>query len=572
MFVRVKKVGPYQYLQIAQNRRQGKRVKQSVIATLGRLDKLTASGAIDQLLRSAARFAERVMVLSEHSRDAHDRPDANVVSIGPALIFERLWRETGCQEVVRKLLATRHHHFDVERAVFMTVLHRLMVSGSDRSALQWRRDQAIDGTAGLELQHLYRAMGWLGEALGEREPDAALAAARQGPHRGGAVRSTPRPVHLARPGVLRHPPRCSSPETVATPSASTARSKDHRSDCKQMVLGMVIDGDGIPVCSEMWPGNTTDVTTLDQVAQRLQSRFGVRRVCLVADAGMISKKMIAAVEARGWFYILGARLRRTKEVRDVVLSDTGAFDTVEVARQRPDPMELQVKEVTVHDTPSKGTVKEPDKPRRYVVCRNPDQARKDAATREQILAALESKLRSGGPKSVVANKGYKRYLKAEKGAFAVDLDKARDEQRFDGMWVLRTNTELTAVEIALRYKQLWMVEQIFRTAKSLLDTRPIFHKTDATICGHVFCSFLALVLRDELFRHMDNAGVSAEWDDILRDLNALTETAITYKGKTFVVRSNTVGVAGKIAQCVGVRLPNTVRQIDDEKESADQSL
>ena len=571
MFVRVKKVGPYQYLQIAQNRRQGKRVKQSVIATLGRLDKLTASGAIDQLLRSAARFAERVMVLSEHSRDAHDRPDANVVSIGPALIFERLWRETGCQEVVRKLLATRHHHFDVERAVFMTVLHRLMVSGSDRSALQWRGDQAIDGTAGLELQHLYRAMGWLGEALGEREPDAP----------------SPRRVKdlIEEELFARRRDLFTSLDLVCFDTTSLfftgnggdtlgqyGKSKDHRSDCKQMVLGMVIDGDGIPVCSEMWPGNTTDVTTLDQVAQRLQSRFGVRRVCLVADAGMISKKMIAAVEARGWFYILGARLRRTKEVRDVVLSDTGAFETVEVARQRPDPMELQVKEVTVHDTPSKGTVKEPHKPRRYVVCRNPDQARKDAATREQILAALESKLRSGGPKSVVANKGYKRYLKAEKGAFAVDLDKARDEQRFDGMWVLRTNTELSAVEIALRYKQLWMVEQIFRTAKSLLDTRPIFHKTDATICGHVFCSFLALVLRDELLRRMDNAGVSAEWDDILRDLNALTETAITYKGKTFVVRSNTVGVAGKIAQCVGVRLPNTVRQIDDEKESADQSL
>ena len=163
MFVRVKKVGTYRYLQIAENRREGKRVKQTIIATLGRLDKLTASGAIDQLLRSAARFAERIMVLSEHSRDAHDRPDANVVSIGPALIFERLWRETGCQEVVRKLLATRHHHFDVERAVFMTVLHRLMVSGSDRSALQWRRDQAIDGTEALDLQHLYRAMGWLGE-------------------------------------------------------------------------------------------------------------------------------------------------------------------------------------------------------------------------------------------------------------------------------------------------------------------------------------------------------------------------------------------------------------------------
>ena len=134
---------------------------------------------------------------------------------------------------------------------------------------------------------------------------------------------------------------------------------------------------------------------------------------------------------------------------------------------------------------------------------------------------------------------------------------------------LRTNTELSAVEVALRYKQLWMVEQVFRTAKSLLDTRPIFHKTDATICGHVFCSFLALVLRDELYRRMDNAGVRAEWGDILRDLNALSETTITYNGKSFAVRSNVVGVAGKIAQCVGVRLPNTVRQIEFEEGNTD---
>ena len=319
MFVRVKKVGPYQYLQIAHNRREGKRVKQSIVATLGRLDKLTASGAIDQLLRSAARFAERLMVLAEHSTDAHDAPDATVVSIGPALVFERLWRETGCQEVVRKLLATRHHHFDVERAVFMTVLHRLMVSGSDRSALQWRRDQAIVGAAELELQHLYRAMGWLGEELGESEPDAP---------------SPRRTKDLIEEALFaRRRDLFSDLDLVFFDTTSLfftgdggetlgqyGKSKDRRSDCKQMVLGMVIDGDGVPVCSEMWPGNTTDVTTLDRVAERLQRRFGVRRVCLVADAGMISKKMIAAVEARGWLYILGARLRRTKEVSDVVLN------------------------------------------------------------------------------------------------------------------------------------------------------------------------------------------------------------------------------------------------------------
>ena len=117
-----------------------------------------------------------------------------------------------------------------------------------------------------------------------------------------------------------------------------------------------------------------------------------------------------------------------------------------------------------------------------------------------------------------------------------------------------------------------MGEQVFRTAKSLLDTRPVFHRTDATICGHVFCSFLALVLRDELFRRMDNAGVSAEWGDILRDLIALSETTVTYNGKSFAVRNNAVGVAGKIAQCVGVRLPNTVRQIDVQMESTEPGL
>ena len=569
MFVRVKKVGPYQYLQIAQNRREGKRVKQSIVATLGRLDKLTASGAIDQLLRSAARFAERLMVLAEHANDAHDAPEATVVSIGPALVFERLWRETGCQAVVRELLTPRHHHFDVERAVFMTVLHRVMVSGSDRSALQWRRDQAIKGTAELELQHLYRAMGWLGEALDEAEPGAPS------PRRTKdlieeALFARRRDLFTDLDLVFFDTTSMFFTGDGGESLGQYGKSKDRRSDCKQMVLGMVIDGDAVPVCTEMWPGNTTDVTTLDWVAGRLQRRFAVRRVCVVADAGMMSKKMVAAVEARGWLYILGARLRRTKEVRDVVLADTSAFETVEVERQRPDPMQLQVKEVTV--TPGKGAANPSHQPRRYVVCRNPDQARKDAATRAQILAALEAKLCSDGPKSVIANKGYKRYLKADQGAFAIDLDKARDEERFDGMWVLRTNTDLSAVEVALRYKQLWMVEQLFRTAKSLLDTRPIFHKTDATICGHVFCSFLALVLRDELLRRMDHAGVSAEWADILRDLNALTETMIAYNGKRFVVRSNAVGVAGKIAQCVGVRLPNTVRQLEVEEENTDPGL
>ena len=289
---------------------------------------------------------------------------------------------------------------------------------------------------------------------------------------------------------------------------------------------------------------------------------------------MISKKQMAAVEARRWLYILGARLRphqggaRRGAQRHGPIQDGRGRASAPPTRWR---FRSRRSRSATHR--ARGQRRRYRSPRRYVVCRNPDQARKDAATRAQLLAALESKLRNDGPKSVVANKGYKRYLKAEKGAFAIDLDKAREEERYDGMWVLRTNTELSAVEVALRYKQLWMVEQVFRTAKSLLDTRPIFHKTDATICGHVFCSFLALVLRDELFRRMDNAGVSAEWGDVPARFECAERDDHCLQWEELRgTRSHPVGVAGKVAQCVGVRLPNTVRQLDIEEAHTDPSL
>ena len=127
-------------------------------------------------------------------------------------------------------------------------------------------------------------------------------------------------------------------------------------------------------------------------------------------------------------------------------------------------------------------------------------------------------------------------------------------------------------EVALRYKALWQVEHAFRTAKSLLDTRPIFHKCDETTRGHVFCSFLALVLHKELFRRMAEAGITAEWADILRDLNALTEVEIDNGGKRFAVRSRARGATVAILRCVGARLPLTIRRIDrkptDGKETS----
>ena len=144
------------YLQIVESHRSGDQVRQRVIATLGRLDELEASGQLDRLLRSGARFVQQAMVLD--AARTGDAPAVAVRRIGPALLFERLWQETGCHSVITALARGRGHRFSLERAVFLSVLHRLMRGGSDLAADRWREDYRIAGSDELELHHLYRAM------------------------------------------------------------------------------------------------------------------------------------------------------------------------------------------------------------------------------------------------------------------------------------------------------------------------------------------------------------------------------------------------------------------------------
>jgi hypothetical protein len=158
MYFRRKTSAGRTYLQIVESRREGDQVRQQVIATLGRFDQLQASGQLERLVRSGARFAAKAMMLSAASNDA--AIEIAVRRIGPALVFERLWEETGCRAVVTELAGKRKHGFALARAVFLTVLHWLFVSGSDCAADRWREDYAIAGVEGLDLRHLYRRTWW----------------------------------------------------------------------------------------------------------------------------------------------------------------------------------------------------------------------------------------------------------------------------------------------------------------------------------------------------------------------------------------------------------------------------
>jgi len=550
MFFRTKTSGPRTYLQVVENRWEGGRSRQRVVATLGRLDQLQQSGQLDALLVSGARLARSVLVLSEHAQGK--LPTISIRHIGPALVFQRLWQLTGCQHVIQQLLKGRRFEFSIERAVFLTVLHRLFDPGSDRAADKWKNDYEIEGCEDLQLHHLYRAMGWLGDDLPRKEQadktpfaprcnkdliEEALFARR---------RDLFTELHLVFFDTTSIYFEGEGGERIG----QRGHSKDHRPDLKQMIVGAVLDGQGRPICCELWPGNTTDVTTLIPVVDRLRSRFGVTKVCIVADRGMISKETIEELEKqeRGWQYILGARMRSQNEVKDEVLARAGRYRVVHPERQTSeDPAPLKVKEVQVEG-------------RRYIVCRNEDEARKDAADREAIVASLQEKLRSG-EKSLVGNKGYRRYLSSTgPDHFQIDEAKIKEEARYDGKWVLRTNADLDAAEVALQYKQLWMVEAWFRSSKSLLQTRPIYHKCDETIRGHVFCSFLALVLRQELEVRLAKDDHNFEWADVIQDLDRLQMVEVEQDGKRFLLRSEVQGTCGTVFRAAGVAVPPTVQQ------------
>jgi transposase len=560
MFIRVKKNHGFEYLQLVHSQRVGSQVRQRVLGTLGRRDLLENSPALAGLAASLNKYLHTMACLVE------SRPDAACVratrSLGPGLVFGRLWAELDLPALLGQLLQERHFGFPIERAVFLTVLHRLLAPAggtSDRAAEKWQAGYEGPDQAPLELQHLYRAMAWLGEELAPETQEGAT------PFAPRCTKDAIEEALFQRRHDLFSELSLAFFDTTSLyfegqGGESLGRhghSKDHRPDLKQMVVGMVLDGDGRPVCSELWPGNTPDVKTLLPVVRRLEQRFGIQSLCVVADRGMISRATIAALEddPAGLSYILGARLRSDHEVRDMVLSWGGAYHEVHGPRtSAQSPAPLKVKDVRFTG--------EDGRDRRYVVCHNPEQAQKDRADREAIVAALQDQLQRGD-KALVGNRGFRKYLRAEGKRWTIDRQKVEEEVRYDGKWVLRTNRfDLSAANVALRYKDLWRVEAIFRTTKSVLETRPIYHRCDETIRGHVFCSFLALVLMKELEGRLAARGLGLEWADVVRDLEALRVTTVDSGGAVCELRSAPTPVAGAVIQAVGVALGPTVRFLE----------
>ena len=533
MFVRVKRSVrdgyTYEYLQIVESRRRGSCVRQHVIATLGRKDEIIADGTLDNLLASLATFSQRLKVVERVRSEGVAAQAAR--SWGPSLVFGRLWQRQGLPEILARLAGDRRFEFDLERTAFALALQRLCEAGSDLAGSQWLSTVEAPGFEGIQLQHLYRTVGFLAEVREELERELYFRDRDLFNQELDLVFIDTTSTFLWR--------------DEETPLVRRGHSRDRRPDQPQVVLCVAVDRTGFPVAWDILPGNTADAKAFAAMITRLRTRLKIRRVIVVADRGMISAKSIELLTTFAKApldFILGTRMRRQKEVSETVLARAGRYQSV--------ADNLEVKEVVVGG-------------RRYIVCRNPHEQIKDASAREAIVAKLETTLKQHGPKSVIGNKGFARFVSVAKGSVTINRKAVEADARLDGKFVLQTNTDLPADEVALAYKSLWRVERAFRETKSTLEVRPIYHQNDEAIVGHIVACFLALRLEVDLQRRLDERGSQVSWPDLMRDLRQLSAVDLSLDGERYRLRTDLQGQAHQAFAAVGVRPPATVTHLGD---------
>jgi hypothetical protein len=532
MFFRAKKSGskerPHEYLQVVESYRDGKTVRQRILATLGRLDHLKASGQIEALMESLSRFSERLRVISA-TRDPKIT-SCTAKLWGPPLVFGKLWERQRLPEVIHPLAADRRFGFDIERTSFALALQRLCEPGSDLQGSQWLKTVECPGFEELALQHLYRTTGFLHEVRSELERELFFRDRDLFSQQLDLLFLDTTSTYVYREEETEYRKR--------------GYSRDRRPELPQFVLCVAVNAQGWPVAWEVFPGNTADIEAFSQVITKLRERFRIGRVVVVADRAMMAQKTIKALsehKSAPFDYVLGCRMRRQREVTEEVLSRAGRYQ--EVASN------LKVKEVVVGD-------------RRYVVCLNPEEAAKDERDRQAILTKLEETLATKGPKAVIGNKGFARFLKVLKGGVTINQQAVEADRRLDGKFVLTTNTSLSPAEVAKTYKGLWRVERTFRKEKSTLEVRPIYHQRDDTSIGHIVASFLALRLEVDLQARLDDKKVETSWPDLMRDLKQLQAIRMTLDGTPYLIRTDFQGVGYQALKVAGVRPPSRVMRLD----------
>jgi len=468
-----------------------------------------------------AKFSEKLKVI-EISKDLFGESSKEH---GPVLIFSRLFKVLGREDILRIYLTHHSYSFPVKEAIFAMVLNRILSPSSKLRVYEWLDDVYDPQLKGLELQHLYRALDFLDEHKEKIERSLFEKIKNLFNLELDVIFYDITSIYFEGKG----------PEDLAQKGFS----RDNCPDANQVVIGILMSGKGIPIGCELFPGNMYDSKTLRVALNTLSRRFQIGRVIFVADRGMVSEKNLSLLEKEGYEYIVGVKMRGLKKVRDRVLSTRGRYQKVED--------NLKVKETILDGV-------------RYIICSNPEEKERDRQERETIIKNLEEKIHTGSLARVLTGDA-KGFLRIEAKRIILNKERIQKEASCDGKYVLQTSTDLSSEEVARAYKNLWMIEHTFRDIKDIFKIRPIFHWTPSRVRGHIFICFLSFLLTVSLQRYLSEIGVKESVWKLIRDVRRVKAIKLFVKDKAYLVRTELQGLAHKAFRAVGAQVPPRVQEL-----------
>jgi len=515
-----------EYLQVVESRRINGEPRHVVLLTLGNIRDPEVQKMRDDLIQALAASSEKIEILNLEKDLSADWSK----SWGLGLVFERLWKESGLRAIFELEMMNFEVEFSVEQAVFNMILNRLSEPCSKRALGLWEGNTYA--LPHFELHQYYRAMDYLIEKkegleqrvfaqmrdlfcqsldiiffdttslvyFGEEDPESKKA----------------RELKREQAKIKKEKGTAEANAEIHSPLLARGFSKDHRSDLPQIVVGVLMSKEGIPLAHEVFPGNTNDVSCFKKIIEQVSKKYPVGKVILVGDRGMIAQKNLDLLHEKKLEYILGYRMRTIpKKDRYFILAKS------DLKRVRED---LSFKEVTYND-------------QRLLVCYNPERAILDAEKREDILERIRAKIKDGSILSVVDNANYKKFLKIKGEKPKLDPEAIERDASYDGLYVITSNTKLASGQLIETYKGLWQVEHAFRNLKTELEMGPIYHWKDDRIRAHVMICFLALVLRTIFYKKLRAEDAKASYQEVFASLRSLEAVGLQLKNKSVVLRT-----------------------------------
>ena len=510
------------YAQFVQSIRTEKGPRQKVLVNLGRIDNQSGSNMLELLAVSLIEIIERLHLL-DLTKDIEGKDSKE---IGCNLIFKKLDEQIGLKNILQKSFKNIRTEFDVTDALFNLIVNRLSSPASKNAVSEWQEDQ--HGISEYETHQYYRAMDHLRDKQEEIEGELfnTMKSHSKAPKEDLSVAlfDTTSVVYYGdgdkEESLLNH-----------------GFSKERRSDLKQIVVGMALTKDGIPMSHEVFSGNTNDQTCFKETIRKFSTKHAECHVTFVGDRGLINSKNIDLLVSSGYSYILGFKMRS--------IPKSERYDLFKHKKWKPITKDLEYRDINY-------------KGQRLVIYFNKERAVKDRLKREEIITRIQEKIRNGTILSVVSSSDYKKFLKIKGEKPYLDQEKIKADALFDGIFILSTNTKLKAGEIVSRYRDLWQCESGFRSLKSELELQPLFHWKERRIRSHVFICFMALIFKNMLLKKMREIDSQVSYIKVLRELKRLRAMTIKIHKTTLVVRTEVKAHAKIAFRALGAAFPKKV--------------